>query len=55
VDNYPTMVITAADLNNVPVRDQMALGGWTNPWIIPTPAIYNPECIYWGSPDQHKA
>jgi len=54
VDNYPTMVITAPDLNNVPSREQMALGGWTNPWIIPTPATYNPECIYWGSPDQHK-
>jgi len=54
VANYPTMVITAPDLHNVPTHDQLTLGGWTNPWIIPTPATYSPECIYWGNPDEHK-
>ena len=41
------------DLRNIPRRENLALGGWTDPWIYPSPAVYDPELYYWDNPDQH--
>ena len=43
VGNYPRIEIVNKNLHNVPTREQLALGGIINPWIIPYPAIANPE------------
>jgi peptide/nickel transport system substrate-binding protein len=43
VCNTPRIIIVSKDLENVPTRDQLKLGGFCNPWIIPYPAITNPE------------
>jgi peptide/nickel transport system substrate-binding protein len=43
VANTPRIIIVSNDLDNVPTRDQLKLGGFCNPWIIPYPAITNPE------------
>jgi len=43
VCNTPRIIIASNDLENVPTRDQLKLGGFCNPWIIPYPAIVNPE------------
>ena len=45
-------------LMNVPTRDDLlkeGLGGFVNPWIIPSPAVYDPETWYWDNPDAHTA
>ena len=54
VCNYPQPVLTHPDLRNVPDRDQLALGGWVNPWVTPSPAVYDPEVYYWHDPGQHE-
>ncbi len=43
VANYPQPIIVSRKLMNVPTHDQLKLGGFVNPWIIPFPAITNPE------------
>ncbi len=43
VCNTPRIIIVSKDLDNVPTRDQLKMGGFCNPWIIPYPAITNPE------------
>jgi peptide/nickel transport system substrate-binding protein len=43
VCNTPRIVIVSNKMENVPTRDQLKLGGFCNPWIIPYPAINNPE------------
>ena len=43
VCNTPRIIIVSKDLENVPQREQLKLGGFCNPWIIPYPAITNPE------------
>jgi len=43
IGNTPRIIIVSNDLENVPTRDQLAMGGFCNPWIIPYPAITNPE------------
>ena len=53
VANYPRVLIIKRDLKNVPRHDNLALGGFTNPWIHPTPAVYDPECFYWETPEDH--
>ena len=42
------------DMGNVPLRDNLALGGFTAPWIHPTPAVYDPATFFWNNPDQHN-
>jgi len=37
--NTPRIVLVKQGLNNVPKRDDLALGGLVNPWIHPTPAV----------------
>jgi len=41
--NTPRIIIRNKNLENMPTRDQLKLGGFCNPWIIPYPAITNPE------------
>jgi len=43
VANYPKPKIVSKKLTNVPTHDQLKLGGFDNPWIIPYPAVTNPE------------
>lgn len=45
VGNTPRIIIVSKNLINVPTRDQLKLGGFCNPWIIPTPAVTNPETM----------
>ncbi|QDP96694.1 ABC transporter substrate-binding protein [Microlunatus elymi] len=54
VANYPQVEIAKTDLKNVPRKDNLAQGGFVNPWIVPSPAVYDPECWYWENPDSHK-
>ena len=43
VANYPKPKIVSKKLKGVPTHDQLKLGGFDNPWIIPYPAVTNPE------------
>jgi peptide/nickel transport system substrate-binding protein len=54
VANYPQVMIIKTDLKNVPRKENLAQGGMVNPWIHPTPAVYDPECYFWDNPDQHN-
>ncbi|MFC7623208.1 ABC transporter substrate-binding protein [Microlunatus sp. GCM10028923] len=54
VANYPTVVVAKRALRNVPRRDNLALGGFVNPWVHPTPAVYDPECWFWEDPDRRS-
>ena len=53
VANYPQAIVQHPDLRNIPRRENLALGGWTNPWILPSPAVYDPELYYWDNPEAH--
>ncbi|MEQ4205093.1 ABC transporter substrate-binding protein [Actinopolymorpha sp. B17G11] len=53
VANYPRIVLVRDGLKNVPTRENLALGGWVNPWILPSPAVYDPETYFWEKPDEH--
>ncbi|MFC7625580.1 ABC transporter substrate-binding protein [Microlunatus sp. GCM10028923] len=55
VTNYPQVMVIKKGLRNVPRNENLALGGWVNPWIHPTPAVYDPECYFWDKPDEHKS
>jgi peptide/nickel transport system substrate-binding protein len=46
VANYPRIIIASTKLDNMPTKEQLKLGGFVNPWIIPYPAIVNPETWY---------
>jgi peptide/nickel transport system substrate-binding protein len=43
VANYPKPKIFSKNLMNYPTHDKLKLGGFDNPWIIPYPAVTNPE------------
>jgi peptide/nickel transport system substrate-binding protein len=55
VAGYPQVVVTKTDLKNVPGRENLAQGGFTNTWGLPTPAVYDPEVFYWQNPAEHTA
>ncbi|MEJ7651912.1 MAG: ABC transporter substrate-binding protein [Chloroflexia bacterium] len=53
VANWPRSVLVKQGLMNVPTQADLkkyALGGWVNPWILPSPAVYDPETYYWETP-----
>jgi peptide/nickel transport system substrate-binding protein len=54
VANFPQVMVIKKDLMNVPRRENLALGGFVNPWIHPTPAVYDPECYFWNNPEEHS-
>ena len=53
VANRPLPTIVNKDLINVPSRDELALHGFICPWIIPSPAITNPETYAYKNPEAH--
>jgi peptide/nickel transport system substrate-binding protein len=53
VANYPRIILVKEGLLNVPKREDLALGGFVNPWIHPTPAVYDPETWFWDDPAAH--
>ena len=59
VANTPSIILVKDGLKNVPTRDDLGPKnnyqyGFTGPWIIPSPAVYDPEAYYWENPDEHK-
>jgi peptide/nickel transport system substrate-binding protein len=54
VANPPRPVLVKRGLKNVPQRDDLALKGFINPWIHPTPAVYDPDSWYWDNPAAHQ-
>ncbi|SDS61753.1 peptide/nickel transport system substrate-binding protein [Actinopolymorpha singaporensis] len=54
VSNSPEIVLVHQELKNVPRRNNLAQGGFTAPWIHPTPAVYDPEVMFWSAPEKHK-
>lgn len=54
VADYPRVILAHSDLRNVPDQKNLAQGGYVNPWIHPTPAVYDPETYFWANPDQHR-
>lgn len=60
VANTPAIVLFKNGLKNVPTREDLGpkngyQSGFTSPWIIPSPAVYDPETYYWDNPDQHNS
>lgn len=58
IANPPRIILVKKGLLNVPTRDDLlkeGLGGFVNPWIIPSPAVYDPETWYWDNPEAHTA
>jgi peptide/nickel transport system substrate-binding protein len=55
VANFPEVIVTKTDLGNVPRRENLAQGGFVNPWNHPTPAVYDPETFFWSDPAAHNA
>jgi peptide/nickel transport system substrate-binding protein len=53
VANMPRLLHVNKDMRNVPTRDDLATGGFGNPWITPHPAIWNTEIFYWENPEDH--
>ncbi|HEX3813435.1 MAG TPA: ABC transporter substrate-binding protein [Mycobacteriales bacterium] len=54
VANYPQVSVVKTGLKNVPRKENLAQGGFVNPWIHPTPAVYDPETWFWDKPEQHN-
>lgn len=53
VANFPQVFVKKKDMRNIPTRENLAQGGMINPWIHPTPAVYDPETFYWENPEEH--
>jgi len=43
IANHPHLFVLSKRLMNVPTKEQLKTGGFTAPWIVPFPAITNPE------------
>jgi peptide/nickel transport system substrate-binding protein len=54
VANFERVFIVKKGLTNVPKKEDLALGGFTDPWIHPTPAVYDPETWFWDDPSAHS-
>jgi len=54
VANYPAVEVVKNGLMNVPRRDNLYLGGATNPWGHPTPAVYDLGTFFWDEPSKHE-
>ncbi|HET9224585.1 MAG TPA: ABC transporter substrate-binding protein [Roseiflexaceae bacterium] len=58
VANYPRIILVKEGLMNVPTLEDLKAwgqGGFVNPWIHPTPAVYDTETWFFSNPDEHKA
>ncbi|MEN6478298.1 MAG: ABC transporter substrate-binding protein [Anaerolineales bacterium] len=47
VANQSRIYIKNQDLINVPDKEDLALGGFSDPWIVPHPALHNTETFSW--------
>jgi peptide/nickel transport system substrate-binding protein len=57
IANDPNIILVKKGLMNVPTKDDLlaeGLGGFVGPWIIPSPAVYDPETWYWDDPAAHS-
>jgi len=54
VANFQRVFIVKNGLMNVPKKEDLTLGGFTDPWIHPTPAVYDPETWFWDDPTKHS-
>ncbi len=58
VANTPYVEVVNQGLRNVPTRDDLGKNGYRHgyaePWIHPTPAVYDPETWYWDNPAEHS-
>jgi peptide/nickel transport system substrate-binding protein len=57
INNPPRIILVKKGLMNVPTREDLlkeGLGGFVNPWIIPSPSTYDPETWYWDDPAAHS-
>lgn len=54
VANFERVFIVKNGLMNVPKKEDLTLGGFTDPWIHPTPAVYDPETWFWDDPTKHS-
>lgn len=59
VANTPQIVLYRTGLKNVPTYNDLGpqngyQHGFVSPWIIPSPAVYDPETYYWDNPSQHN-
>ena len=43
VANTPNLYIYGDNIMNAPFREELATGGFSGPWIVPHPALHNPE------------
>jgi peptide/nickel transport system substrate-binding protein len=55
VANFPQVIVAKTELRNVPRKENLAQGGFVNPWNHPTPAVYDPETFFWADPSKHQA
>lgn len=55
VANTPQIVVKNTGLMNVPAKENLAQGGFVNPWTTPSPAVYDTESFYWSDPTAHNA
>ncbi|MFW6410043.1 MAG: ABC transporter substrate-binding protein, partial [Halanaerobiales bacterium] len=46
VGNFPRVGVVSNNMQNVPERDDLPLGGFVNPWIVVYPAIVNPPTFW---------
>jgi peptide/nickel transport system substrate-binding protein len=56
INNPPRIILVKKGLMNVPTREDLlkeGLGGFVNPWIIPSPSVYDPETWFWDDPAAH--
>ena len=53
VANPPRVICKKRTFKNVPVKENLALGGFVNPRIHPTPAVYDPDTYFWDDPENH--
>jgi len=53
VANPPQIIMKKKKLQNLPTRAQLFLGGFCNPWIHPTPAVYDIQSFFWDDPENH--
>ncbi len=55
VANIPTPVYVRQGMKNVPKREDLAQHGFVGPWVVPCPAVYDPESWYWDNPGEHQS
>lgn len=54
VASFPRVMLIKQGLENVPRREDFPTGGYNGPWILPIPAIIDPESWYWDNPEAHQ-